>query len=117
ATEQGFTKMMTVQQKELEHAVQSQLSNVSDDLLALTSLYANNEELVAAYESGDRQQLLEVVNQLYPRLQAEHGLEVFELGGSSGTVYLRAHNPEKFGDDKSGIFAIQSALDGQSFSG
>lgn len=117
ATEQGFTKMMTAQQEELEHAVQSQLSKVSDDLLALTSLYADNEELIAAYESGDRQQLIEVVHQLYPRLQAEHDLKVFELGGSSGTVYLRAHNPEKFGDDKSEINAIQSALDGQSFSG
>ncbi|BAQ08763.1 methyl-accepting chemotaxis protein [Bacillus sp. OxB-1] len=117
AAEQGFDKMMTGQQQDLEVAVQTQVTKVSDDLLALTTMYAQHDELVTAFESGERGELLQVVNNLYPRLQAEHELKVFELGDLSGTVYLRAHQTEKFGDDKSGISAIQSALDGQSFSG
>ena len=44
-------------------------------------------------------------------------LNVFEFGDTSGIVSLRGHNPEKHGDDKSGLSAIQSALDGQSISG
>lgn len=117
AAEQGFDKMMTAQQQDLEVAVQTQVTKVSNDLLALTTMYAQQDELVTAFESGERGELLQVVNGLYLRLQAEHEMKVFELGDLSGRVYLRAHQTEKFGDDKSGISAIQSALEGQSFSG
>ena len=86
-------------------------------LLEITSIYATDEELVLALQSGERDQLLQEVEQIYPRLQSEHGLNVFEFGDASGIVLLRGHNPGKYGDDKSGLSAIQSALDGQSIAG
>jgi len=117
AAEQGFTKLITNQQGEIEHIVQSQFSKVSEDLLDITKIYATDKELVSAFQSEDRDEVLRKVNQIYPRLQAEHGFDVFEFGDVSGTVFLRGHNPEKHGDDKSKLPAIQYALDRQTISG
>lgn len=117
ATERGFTKLITNQQEEMEHTIQTQLSMASEALLEITSIYAADEEVILAMQSGKRDELLQVAEKVYPRLQAEHGLDVFEFGNTSGIVSLRGHNPDKHGDDKSGLSAIQSALDGQSISG
>ena len=117
ATEQGFTKLITKQQGEIEHTIQSQFSKVSEDLLDITKIYATDKELVSAFLSEDRDKLLQKANQIYPRLQAEHGFDVFEFGDVSGTVFLRGHNPDKFGDDKSKLPAIQYALERQTISG
>ncbi|MEK4495457.1 methyl-accepting chemotaxis protein [Ureibacillus sp. FSL W8-0352] len=54
---------------------------------------------------------------IYERLHNEHQLNVFEVGNSNGIVHIRAHNFDKYGDDKSDIPAIQGALKGQSYSG
>lgn len=117
STERGFTKLITDQQEEMEHTIQSQFNKVSNDLLDLTKIYANEEELISAFRSEDRDELIEKVNQIYPRLQSEHRLDVFEFGDATGTVFLRGHNPDKHGDDKSGMSAIQHALDGQAIAG
>lgn len=117
AMEQGFTKLTVDEQKEIEHTIQSQFNKASEALLEITTIYAKDEELVLAFQSGQRDELLQEVENVYPRLQAEHGLDVFEFGDTSGHVSLRGHNPEKHGDDKSGLQAIQTALDGQSISG
>lgn len=116
-TEQGFTKLMTNQQEETLHTIQAQFNKVSEDLLDITTLYAKDEELITAFQTKERDELLQEVNQLYPRLETEHKLDVFEFGDTSGTVLLRGHNPEKHGDDKSGLSAIQYALEGQAISG
>lgn len=117
ATEQGFTKMITNQQKEMEHMIHTEFNRVSEDLLDLTTIYIADEKLVSAFELGARDKLLQEVEKIYPRLQAEHGLDVFEFGDTLGVVSLRGHNPEKYGDDKSDLPAIQYALEGQAISG
>lgn len=117
AMEQGFTKLITNQQKEIEHTIQTQFNKVSEDLLEITSMYRADENLISALQSGERDQLLQEVDKIYPRLQAEHRLDLFEFGDTSGVVTLRGHNPEKYGDDKSGLPAIQYALEEQAISG
>ena len=116
-TEQGFTKLVMNQQVETMHTIQTQLKKVSEDLLDITTIYAKDEELITAFQTKERDVLLGEVNLIYPRLQDEHKLDVFEFGDTSGAVLLRGHNSEKHGDDKSGILAIQYALDGQAISG
>jgi len=117
AMEQGFTKLISNQQEEMEHTVKTQFDKASEALLEITSIYAADEELVLALQSGKPDALLQEVEKIYPRLQTEHELDVFEFGNTSGIVSLRGHNPDKHGDDKSGLSAIQSALGGQSISG
>lgn len=116
-TGRGLSNLIDDQQNRMIHTVQSELDQVSNDLLQLTTSYAQNEQLISSFQTGNRQQLLTSVNDIFPRLQDEHGISVFEFGEPDGTVLLRGHNPEKFGDDKSDVLAIQAALDGQSISG
>ena len=116
-TNKGMTNLTDNQQQEMIHAVQTELSSVADDLLKITEVYSQNERLIASFEKGNREELLKTVKEIYPRLETEHQLTVFEFGDASGTVLLRGHNPEKYGDDKSNIPAIQSALNGESLAG
>lgn len=115
--DQGFTKLISNQQKEMEHTIQTQFNRVSENLLDITTKYASDEEFISAFQSGDRDVLLQEVNQNYPRLQEEHGMNVFEFGDVSGKVFLRGHNPSKYGDDKSELSAVQTAVNGQAISG
>lgn len=116
-TNQGITKLIDQQQIDAEKSVQAHFDKVSKDLLTITEKYALKEKLITPYLSGDRGQLLQEFSTLYPRLNEEHNLNVFEFGTSKGIVFLRAHNPEKFDDDKSDKPAIQAALNGKSISG
>ncbi|MFJ8237846.1 methyl-accepting chemotaxis protein [Ureibacillus sp. NPDC094379] len=117
STSKGITTLTDNQQQEMIHAVNTELSSVADDLLKITKVYSQNERLVASFESGNREELLKDVKEIYPRLEEEHQLTVFEFGDASGTVLLRGHNPEKFGDDKSDLQSIQSALKGEALAG
>lgn len=116
-TNKRFTSITENQQEKMIHIVQSELTSVSEDLLKVTELYSQNGTIISSFESGEREQLLNSVEEVYSRLSREHQLSVFELGDSSGTVVLRGHNPDKYGDNKSDLLAIQYALDGKSVAG
>ncbi len=117
STNKGFTEITENQQEKMIHILQSELTTVSDDLLEITNIYSQNEAIVSSFKNGERGQLLSTVEEVYDRLSKEHQLSVFEFGDSSGTVVLRGHNPEKYGDDKSDLQAIQYALKGESVAG
>ncbi|WP_186576092.1 cache domain-containing protein [Aquibacillus kalidii] len=116
-TNQGLESMMEKNLMASKETISEQLNDVSEDLLELTKSYANNPEFLQAYNSGERERLAEVVSPVFERLTTEHQIDVFEFGDENGTVFLRGHNLEKFGDDKSDVQAIQSALDNQAISG
>lgn len=116
-TSNGFEKLTADQQGSMEHIIQTEFDNVALDLQKITEIYAQDMELVEAYNNDDRERLLTLVNEIYSRLVSEHGINVLEYGDSDGTVYLRGHEPTMFGDDKSDMAAIQYALEGESISG
>ncbi|WP_168193897.1 methyl-accepting chemotaxis protein [Lysinibacillus sp. SGAir0095] len=116
-TNQGFSNLTESQQNKMIHNVQSELDHVSRDLLKITNSYSRNEQIISSFQSGSRDNLLSTVDEIFPRLQEEHQLSVFEFGDTNGIVLLRGHNPEKYGDDKSDIQAIQEALNGESIAG
>lgn len=117
ATEKGFTNLIQNQQDDMIHTVQTEIDKVAEELLHITTIYSNNEALVTSFQSGNRDELLKAVEEVYPRLQEEHRLSAFEFGDVSGTVFLRGHNPAEYGDNKGDLQAIQNALDGQAISG
>ncbi|MBD8028544.1 HAMP domain-containing protein [Ureibacillus sp. Re31] len=117
STNKGFSKVTENQQDKMIHIVQTELNNISENLLKITELYSQNEEIISTFENSGREQLLNSVKDVYSRLSVEHQLSVFEFGDLTGTVLLRAHNPEKYGDDKSDLEAIQHALKGESVAG
>jgi len=114
---QGYSDLTKSQQDKIVHNVQGELDQVAADLLKITDSYSLNKQLISSFQSGNREQLQTTVNEVFPRLQEEHQLSVFEFGDKNGIVFLRGHNPEKFGDDKSDLQAIQAALNGETISG
>ncbi|WP_431026774.1 methyl-accepting chemotaxis protein [Lysinibacillus sp. LZ02] len=113
----SLNAMSESQQIEVEQTVKTHFEATANELLTLSALYAEDEAVLNAFASGDRTQIQQTLIPMYERLQTEHGVTVFEVGNQNGIVMLRGHNPEKYGDDKSNLPAIQSTLTGTSTAG
>ncbi|WP_433957890.1 methyl-accepting chemotaxis protein [Cytobacillus horneckiae] len=116
-TERGYSQLIQEEQNDIQSQVTTQFSIVSEELLELSKQYASNDRLVNAFKEGNRKEVASISEEIFDRLQAEHNLEVFEIGDKNGHVFFRAHNPGEFGDDKSEEPAIQSALNGNGIAG
>ncbi|KKB40858.1 methyl-accepting chemotaxis protein [Bacillus thermotolerans] len=113
----AFTVMSDQNQESTKRSVVSSLDLISEELLRLAQLYAQDESLSKAVQSGNREQLASHVQPVFARLVKEHELSVLEFGNGEGEVFFRGHNSEKYGDDKSGVPAIEAALNGEAVSG
>lgn len=113
----GFDEMVKRQQTDMEHLVESEFNTVSEKLRKLTETYSEREDFAEAFNAGDREALLWLSNEDYDRLVLEHGIEVFEFGDADANVFLRAHNPASYGDNKSEIEAIRRSLEGEAIAG
>ncbi|SER75381.1 methyl-accepting chemotaxis protein [Gracilibacillus ureilyticus] len=109
-TNESFTTVMSKSQLETKEMIEQQLQSEMDELLDITKLYAEDEELTEQFSNMDRGKLGETVTPIFSRVQIEHDWNVFEYGNVDGTVFYRGHNPAEFGDDKSDKEAIQAAL-------
>ncbi|KAB8134702.1 HAMP domain-containing protein [Gracilibacillus oryzae] len=116
-TNESFSDIMSDNQQKTKQMIEQQLETKMNELLELTNIYADNEQLVEAFAEKNRSNLDQLVRPIFERVQIEHDLDVFELGSEDGSVFYRGHNPEKFGDDKSGKQAIQAALNQQAVVG
>ena len=112
-----FTSLTNSEQRDMLHTVQTEIDTVAGELLQLTAIYAQDEALIDSLQSGEHNRLKQAVEEIYPRLQVEHQLSAFEFGDTNGIVLLRGHNPTEYGDDKSYIASIQSALNGEAIAG
>ncbi|UFU01220.1 methyl-accepting chemotaxis protein [Radiobacillus kanasensis] len=117
---QSNQNFATISQNNLTSAkdsLTSRFDQVSEELLMLSEIYAQDEALINNIQSGNRIDLSNYVVSIFERLNIEHRVDVFELGDSDGIVLFRGHNPEKFGDDKGDKPAIQAALQDKPVSG
>ncbi|KDR96565.1 HAMP domain-containing protein [Peptoclostridium litorale DSM 5388] len=78
---------------------------------------AANSRLVQYLNDMDRQGISEEVDALFKGIKESSRVDILEVGDRNGTVVYRAHNPQKYGDDKSGNFAISKAIGGEAASG
>ncbi|MBP1156694.1 sensor histidine kinase regulating citrate/malate metabolism [Paenibacillus sp. PvR052] len=86
-------------------------------MVSIAEASAAKPDLVTALQSESRERVAEIVLPLYGEIKAMNAINVFEIGDDQGTVLFRGHNPDKFGDDKSGTKAIQVASEGRSIGG
>lgn len=117
ATSSNFDEIQQSEQAHIEHAMSTHFKKAADDLQHIVELYAKDAQVQQLVTETDRQTLQKMGGALFKRLEKEHHLTVFEIGDTNGIVHIRGHQPEKSGDDKSQIIAIQQALAGQSISG
>ncbi|MED4716973.1 methyl-accepting chemotaxis protein [Bacillus badius] len=113
----AFSVFTQQSEQSTKQSVVKSLERTSTELLDLTKRYGQDEELVRAFKTNNRAMLAAKVQPVFERLQKEHSVSVFEFGSKKGNVFLRGHNLEKHGDDKSKLPAVQKALKGESVSG
>ncbi|MEK4030536.1 methyl-accepting chemotaxis protein [Pseudobacillus sp. FSL P4-0506] len=114
---QTFSTLIQQSQQSMEQSVVRSLELTSTELLDLTKRYSEDKELISAFQTNNREILSAKVLPVFERLEKEHHISVLEFGNKDGTVFLRGHSPEKYGDDKSGLPAVQNALNGKEVSG
>lgn len=95
----------------------SLIVNKSIDAQGYAIAYAADAQIVDALSIKDTEKLKAYVVPIFESYKSSVGMSVFEIGDEKGTVLLRAHNPAKSGDDKSGNELIQMGLSGKSASG
>lgn len=115
--DQSFSTLTKQSQESTKLSVINSLDISSKELLELTKIYAQDKELIDTFRSRAQDSLALEVQPIFDRLQKEQNLNVFEFGDENGVVFFRGHNPEKFGDDKSELAAIQATLNGRELSG
>ena len=116
AINKSLNHLLNSQQSDIELAVETHIKNVQDDLQILVENYSTNPLVIESATETDIENLHKL-QPIYTQLANEHQLTVFELGSMSGFVHYRAHNPEKRGNDKSDLAAIEQTIKGQVSSG
>ncbi|WP_449727748.1 methyl-accepting chemotaxis protein [Bacillus lumedeiriae] len=114
---QTFSALTAQSQQSTKQSIVHRLDLAAAELLDVTKIYAGDEELIGAFKTNNRELLAAKALPIFDRLQKEHGLSVFEFGNTAGIVFLRGHNPQKYGDNKGEMAAIQAALHKEEISG
>jgi len=100
-----------------EKFISFMVNGQKEQALTLARYHAQDEQLMAAFLSKERNDLDSLIAPVYETLHNNIGLTVFEYGNTNGEVFTRGHQPGKFGDDKSSDPAIQAVLKGKEIGG
>ncbi len=92
------------EQRELESlflTAQAELKSLGHMATAMSDVIANTPEIQAEFAAGDRAALAQRTVPLFKRLHEDYAVRQFQFHTPPATSFLRAHKPEKFGDDLS----------------
>lgn len=115
--EQSIKKISDDNGRESLETIRSYFENESKEALVIAENFAQERMITNALANNNESMMKRVTKDSYDRLHMYNGVSVFEILDQKGTVFYRAHNPEKSGDDKSGKPSVQSALSGKSIAG
>ncbi|MGL5151643.1 MAG: methyl-accepting chemotaxis protein, partial [Clostridium sp.] len=79
--------------------------------------YSTDPKVIDAFKSNNRELLLDETQGHFNDLKEIENISVFEFGDANGNVFLRVHNPSKFGDNKKDSHFVSEALKGNSNNG
>jgi len=111
-TDSMLEKTNTTSINQTKEEITYYLDKQLESALNIAQIYSQDEEIREVFLKKDRKKLLERTKEIFNSLKSSAGISIFEFGDKSGKVFLRAHNPEKYGDDKSENFDISEALKG-----
>lgn len=83
-----------------KEGIDKYLEDISNEAYIIANKYSTDSSIIEAFKSNDKNNLLNKVNPLFNDLKETNNISVFEFGDTNGNVYLRGHNPSKFGDNK-----------------
>lgn len=116
----GLTSIDTVIKQESSSTILSirhYIDTISDDALRLAERYSESSPLIQGVSDNNRETIARYVDPLFEDLNYNMGVTVFELLDSEGNVIYRAHNPEKYGDNKMDNATVQASISGNPNSG
>ena len=107
---------MTTQQ--LENAKLAQIEKIGNDYIAMAtqkslaraSIIAQMPAVIEIFESGNRAKLYATLHDLYQEQVTKYGAGVAQFDIPPHNVFLRLHDPEKYGDDLSFRPMIMEAM-------
>ncbi|MCP4142361.1 MAG: GAF domain-containing protein [Chloroflexi bacterium] len=101
-------------------ALNQLLTDYADDVELLESSaamlsisLAENEEIKSLYLADDRDGLLTLLTPLFETLKNNYAIRHLYVIDTEGVVYVRIHNPEKYGDDITYRRTAAAALEGR----
>jgi methyl-accepting chemotaxis protein len=105
----------------LQQAAQKSLktfAGIERDMIAYAGILVRSGEISALVAKGQREPLVARLADEFKKIKAINPtLAVIEITDTKGIILARGHNPPLFGDDKSRLKDVESALKGQERSG
>ncbi len=80
---------------------------------ALSLSYADREDVKDLYLAGDRDALYTLLSPIFETLKEENNIRHLYVENPDGTVFIRIHNRDNFGDDVTYRFTAAAALETQ----
>lgn len=88
---------------------QYELEKMQNNAAGALSWFENSTRLVEAFQTGDRQAAIE----LGKLAMESFGLDYFVITDLQGNVFIRAHEPDQYGDNIANQVNIQKAMQGE----
>ncbi|MGQ9558613.1 MAG: methyl-accepting chemotaxis protein [Desulfurispora sp.] len=93
------------------------LNRSQNELAMLAQMLSQSRPLAQALQKGDRAALQALLEPAFQNASKNIPINTLEVTDAGGTVLMRGHKPEKFGDNKKDHEQISRALSGQVVSG
>ena len=81
--------------------------------LALSDSFADRQDIKDLYLANNREALLTLLTPIFDTLKNEYNIRHLYIEDTEGKVFVRIHNPEKFGDDVTYRLTAAAALEQQ----
>ena len=101
----------------MQSHLKSALSSKAEMMEAALRFIAQDKQLLAALQAGDRKSLLALGAPIYERLHQQHNITHFYFHDAHRINLLRVHQPERFGDLISRHTALKAEKSAAMFSG
>lgn len=99
-----------------EQQFEAQMASYGKELENLASLLVANEQLAEAIANGDKITSQKILTPIYKQLSQTLGVGAMEIS-KEGVIFLRVHDPARFGDDKRNNLQVAKALKGEKVAG
>lgn len=106
--ERGLLRILEITDKEA-------LAILSEEKKMVTieaNSFKINNEFVKGLVEGNREIILQEAVKIFTEVN-NNGVDILEIGDARGTVLVRAHDPQMYGDTKADSILYKKALDGE----
>ncbi len=117
-TKRNLTQSFQARFERQNSQIHTILKNIEDKIKTYAFIIAQDKELIKALEKEDVGALEKILTSYFKELhRLDPLISTLEVTNKAGIVVMRGHNPQKRGDDKSKVYSVSLALQGNPTSG